>query len=116
MTKKFGDQQRLEHMLTAIDDVLNFTAGVTETEFIQNRMMQFACVRGLEIIGEAANHLTAALRDANPHIPWRAIVGMRNFAAHQYFDVQNQVIWHAVHHDLPALKPQLEQVLTALSA
>lgn len=116
MTKRFGNRQRLEHMLTDLDDVLNFTAGVTENEFIQNRMMQFACVRGLEIIGEAADHLTVPLRDANPHIPWRAIVGMRNFATHQYFDVQNQVIWDAVRRDLPALKPQLEQVLAALSA
>ncbi|UYZ61625.1 HepT-like ribonuclease domain-containing protein [Hymenobacter weizhouensis] len=116
MTKRFADKQRLEHMLTAIDDVLNFTATASETEFIQNRMMQFACVRGLKIIGEAANHLTIAPRDANPHIRWRDVVGMRNFAAHQYFDVQNQVIWDAVRRDLPALKLQLQQVLSALSA
>ena len=69
MTKRFGDKQRLEHMLAAIDDVLTFTLSTTEAEFNQNRMMQFACVRALEIIGEAANHLTPVLRQANAHIP-----------------------------------------------
>ena len=116
MTKRFGDKQRLEHMLTAIDDVLNFTAGSSETDFVRNRMMQFACVRGFEIMGEAANHVSVELREAHPNIAWRDIVGMRNFAVHQYFDVPSTVVWEAARRDLPALKLQLQQVLAALSA
>lgn len=105
MTKKSGDRQRLKHMLTAIDDVLGFTAGVTKAESTQNRMMQFACVRGLEIVGQAANHLSTTLHDVYPQIPWREIVEMRNFAAHQYFAVQSNVIRDAIRQDLPVLKP-----------
>ena len=116
MPKRFGDKQRLEHMLAAIDDILAFTLGATEAEFNQNRMMQFACIRGLEIIGEAANHLTSALRQTNAYIAWPDLIGMRNFAVHQYFDVRNNVLWQTVRQDLPALKPQLQQVYQALSA
>ena len=116
MPKRFGDKQRLEHMLAAVDDILAFTSSTTEAEFIQNRMMQFACVRGLEIIGEAANHLTSALQQTNAHIAWPDLIGMRNFAVHQYFDVRNDVLWQTVRRDLPALKPQLQQVHQALAA
>jgi len=37
---------------------------------------QDAIVHRFMIIGEAASGLSAALRDAHPDVPWRAIIGI----------------------------------------
>ena len=51
-----------------------------------------ALLYDLVVIGEAVNALPADVLDAFPAVPWRAIVGMRNFLAHAYFDVDIDVI------------------------
>lgn len=65
----------------------------------------------IEIIGEAANKVSASLRDAEPEIPWRDIVGMRNRLIHAYFDIEPEFVWETVSRDLPTLVLQVRGIL-----
>ena len=74
-------------------------------------MMQDAVVRQLEIIGEASRQLSDDFREQHDDVPWRAIIGMRNRIAHDYLNIDLDVVWDVVQHDLPDLKRRVHEVL-----
>ena len=79
-----------------------------ETDFRTN----FAVVRALEIVGEAAKRLPMSLREQYPAIPWRGMAGMRDRIIHGYDTVDLQIVWDVVKQDIPEIKPQIQQILT----
>lgn len=62
----------------------------------------------LQIIGEAARRVSDEGRAAHPSIPWSAVVGMRHKVVHDYFGVDEDVVWNTARSELPSL-------ITALS-
>ena len=76
--------QRLHHIILAVQRIRRSMTGVTWEEFAANEDKQGNVVRCLEIIGEAANHVSEEIRAANPDIPWISIRGMRNNLVHGY--------------------------------
>ncbi len=114
MKGKIGNRQRIEHALDAITEIEQYTRGQTLIEFSQNSMMRFACIKQIEIIGEACNHIGASIREALPEIEWRSIVGLRNLLIHEYFGVDTPLIWSVVTVDIPQLKEQLLLILDTL--
>ena len=105
----------LQDILDSIDHIAKDTAGLTEEQFSQTRLVQQAVVRNLEIIGEAVQRIPDDVQSLYPTIPWRKIVAMRNKLIYEYFGLKVAVIWKTVQHDLPELKKELEQVLKDFS-
>ena len=68
----------------------------------------------LGIIGEAANVLSAEIRETYPTVPWRNIVGLRNRIIHDYFGLKTQVITEIILIHLPQLEVQLQLILKDL--
>ena len=58
----------------------------------------------LVIIGEAVRSLPAGICDAEPAIPWRQIVGMRNRLAHEYFRPDHDLVALTIDEPLEALR------------
>jgi len=105
------DRIRLQHMLDAANEALNFTRGRTRRDLDNDRMLVLSLARELEIIGEAASKVSSETRSQNTSIPWLDISGMRNRLVHAYFDVDLDVVWSTVTKDLPVLKADLEKIL-----
>jgi len=105
----------LRDILTATNRALSFVAGVTLDEFLADVEKQFAVTRALEIIGEAARYIPQEIRSEYPHLPWREMVGMRNIVIHNYFGVDETVIWRTVQEDLPILQTAVAQVVAHLN-
>lgn len=101
------DATRLRHMIEAAEEAIGYVGGIEVAEFRGNRPLQHAVVRCIEIVGEAANRLSPALRDSNPRVPWADIIVMRNRIVHAYFDIDVEIVWMTAREDLPVL---LEQV------
>lgn len=80
-------------------------------EFASNIQLQDSVVRRLEIIGEAASHIAEGAALALPDLPWRQMIDMRNFAIHQYWDVDVNIVWETVKHDLPVVVAAIERYL-----
>jgi uncharacterized protein with HEPN domain len=64
------------------------------------------------IIGEAASHVSVEFRDTHPEIPWRQIVGMRNFLIHVYFNVELDIVWSTAIQSVPALIVELQKLIS----
>lgn len=101
----------LEHILDAISNAEQFVEGVTKEEFFENKEKQYAVLRALEIIGEAAKNLSRGLKAKNREIQWRDIVGMRDKLIHGYFGINLNLVWETVKKNLPDLKRQIFKVL-----
>ena len=78
-------------------------------------MMHSACIRQLEIIGEAASRLSDELRRKSTNIEWREIIGLRNILIHDYFGVDLNIIWEIITNDLPKLNIQIRKLKESIS-
>lgn len=114
MKGKPGDRQRLLHIQEAISEIEAYTKDISIKTFLDNSMMRFACVKQIEIIGEAANFITPETKALFSELEWKQIIGMRHILVHEYFGVDFDLIWQVIINDLPILKTKVERVLNSL--
>ncbi len=105
------DTINLHHMLEHAIEAMQVTQGKTRADINNDRVLNLALARLLEIIGEAAGRVSKATREKIPQIPWADIVAMRNRLIHGYDQVDYDILWDAVQNDLPALVNELRKIL-----
>jgi uncharacterized protein with HEPN domain len=93
----------LTDIVEAIEIIRVQMADVTLTAFEADKPKRWVVERGIEIISEASRRLSQALKSRHPDIPWSKVAGIGNVLRHDYQDVANDVLWHVVHENLPAL-------------
>lgn len=71
MKGKIGDRQRLQHILEAIREIQEYISETDLKSFLSNSMMRFACVKQIEIVGEAANYITPETKELFSDLEWR---------------------------------------------
>lgn len=108
---RHDDRARLADMLDHAREALEMAAGRERADLDGDRQFRYALTHLVEIVGEAAAHVSDASRRRHTQIPWTGIVGVRNRLVHGYSDVDLDVLWRIVQDDLPALIPQLENAL-----
>jgi len=99
------------HISDAIREINEYIKNVDFEEFEKKSMIHQACVRQLEIIGEASNRLSEELKFENSKVEWGQIIALRNLLIHEYFGVDTEIIWEVIHNDLPTLAEQINQIL-----
>jgi len=109
-----SDRNRLRHMADAAGDAIEFSAGLTRSDLEDNRQLQFALIRCIEIMGEAAGRISKECRAANAEFPWTSIIGMRNRLIHAYFDIDLDIVWKTVTEELPGTFAQIQKILVSL--
>ncbi|MDA8257274.1 MAG: DUF86 domain-containing protein [Betaproteobacteria bacterium] len=102
------DAVRIRHMIDAAESALDFTRGRTRIDLDKDTMLQFALVRAVEVVGEAASKISAEGRAELPQVRWAAIMVMRNRLAHAYFEIDMDILWITLQQALPALLAQLK--------
>ncbi|WP_309387632.1 HepT-like ribonuclease domain-containing protein [Cerasicoccus frondis] len=98
-----------EDILTALADLEQFTRGQIYDNFTENRLLQAAVEREIEIIGEALvriRNLDQVLFETIPD--GHRIIGMRNIIAHGYDSIDTAIVWHAATTHAPQLKPAIQ--------
>jgi uncharacterized protein with HEPN domain len=101
----------LRHVLDAIARIGKYIDGVDDQTFRDDTLIQDGVIRQLEIIGEAVKHLSPALRETHPRIPWQDIAGTRDVLIHDYFGVNLDEVWVMVKRDIPVLKTEVIAML-----
>ena len=71
--------------------------------FEKDQTFTRAFIRSLEIIGEASKKISSEFKDKYPGIDWRAMAGMRDKLIHDYFGVDNEIVWDVVNNEIPKL-------------
>ena len=111
MREQLRDKERLEHILAAIDRVARYTKDKTFDDLLADDMMYYAVVKNIEMMGEAANMLTSEFQESHPETPWKMVKGMRNYIVHEYFQIDNVVVWDVVTNELSTLREQISLYL-----
>jgi uncharacterized protein with HEPN domain len=115
MRGKLGDEVRLRHIYDAILEIELYVDGKSFSDFMDNSMMRFACVKQLEIIGEASNHVSTDTKNTFSTVEWAQIVGMRNIFVHEYFGIDANLVWEILTNDIPELKERVKEILGGYS-
>ncbi len=107
MRDKIGDNARVSHIIEYINEIETAIEGITYDSFCDNHVLRIAVVKWLEIIGEAANHITDNTRDKYPSVEWHKMIGLRNIFVHEYFRIDYAIIWDAATVFLLNLKKEI---------
>ena len=67
-----NDRARLQHMLENAQLAIEFAEGKTRDDLDTDDQLRLALDRAVEIVGEAACHITDELQVETPEIPWKA--------------------------------------------
>ena len=76
-----------------------------------DRILLFALMRAIEVLGEAAAKVSPETRAMTKDIPWARIVSMRNRLIHAYFDIDHTILWKTATEEIPALLPILREMI-----
>jgi uncharacterized protein with HEPN domain len=106
------DQQSIQDIQQAAQEILSFASGMDQATFAADRRTQAAVLYDIIVIGEAANRLSDDFRQQHSTIPWKNIIGMRNILAHQYDDVDPDEVWKVIHQDISELMAMMAPLLT----
>jgi len=109
---RHDDHVSLQHMLDHAREAVAMIKGKDRKTLDENRMLELALVRLVEMIGEAAARVSHEGQARSPDVPWREVIGMRNRLIHGYDSVDLNVLWDTVEVDLPPLITQLEKALS----
>ena len=98
------DDAYLVDILESAKIALAYVAGKSWDDFSGDIQCQDAVLRRLEIIGEAARHIS-------PQIPWRDMTLLRNLVIHQYDAVDINQVWDTTQHKLTPLVAELSKII-----
>lgn len=99
--------QMRDHAAEAVD----LAQSRTRPDLDENRLLNLALVRLVELVGEAAGRVPVEERARHSSIPWPEIIGMRNRLVHAYDEVDLDLLWQVVRVDPPSLVTELERIL-----
>lgn len=106
------DEFYLSHMLETAQKATNKVRGLSRDAYDRDENLRLALAHLVQILGEAARHVTSETQATHPEIAWREIIGMRHKIVHDYMNLDEDVLWEVVIQDLPPLIAALEQIVS----
>ena len=103
----------MRDILAAVNAIAAYTEGMTYEEFVADARTGER--RGPQPDDHGRVGALDPRRDPGAHraVPWRLMRGVRNVVVHEYFGVDDAILWQTVRGDLPPLAPLLEDVLAS---
>jgi len=104
-------------MAEACERIVVFASGRSDEDLLDREQpYRGAILHQLTILGEAAKHVDAERRSRWPEIPWADITGMRDKLVHYYMGIDERVVIGASRTSVPAILPQLRELLAEMVA
>lgn len=104
-------QERIEDILACAQNVQDFTAGMTFESFLDDPRTIRAVAFEFTTIGEAAGVIPEEIQERYPEVPWGKMRGIRNVLIHEYFRLDEEILWKAAQEDIPALITALKKII-----
>lgn len=101
----------LNDIIESMNRIDIYTKGVDYDSFCNNQMLIDAVIRNLEVIGEASRNIPEEIRNEYNNVPWRKMIGLRNILIHEYFGVDESIIWEIINRDFPETKPLILKIV-----
>lgn len=97
------DESRIADIVLAARRVQRFLEGMSRDDFLSDERTAYAVLHALLLIGEAAIHLSEAFKDRYDTLPWPQISDLRNKLVHEYFVIDQSIVWDITQTDVPEL-------------
>jgi len=114
MRNEYDDFALLYDMLDSARAVKDMMVGITLENYTNDRRTRRAVEREIEIIGEAARKVSDSFKANHPEIPWRRIIGQRHKLAHEYGEIQHEILYQVAIKHIPELIFLLEPLIPPL--
>lgn len=101
----------LEDILAATGKIQRYVNNMDRAAFSSDDKTVDAVVRNIEIIGEASRQLPDDFKDLHAEIPWHKIAGLRNRIVHDYFGIDQEIVWHIVQNEIADLEASIRLLL-----
>jgi uncharacterized protein with HEPN domain len=101
----------LRHIRDEARFLVESTAAVSVDEFIDDSVLKRACVRAIEVIGEATKKVPDDFRALHSQVEWRKMAGMRDRLIHDYFGVDYYIVYQVATEKAPILLKAMEEIL-----
>ena len=103
-------RERFEDILTCARNIESFTAGMSFDAFLDDPRTIRAVAFEFTTMGEAARAIPEEIQKKYPAIPWVKMQGIRNVLVHEYFRLDEEILWNASQNDIPPLIATLENL------
>jgi uncharacterized protein with HEPN domain len=103
-------KERLEDILTCARNIKEFTAGRSLDDFLDDPITVRAVAYEFITMGEAARTVPPDVQEQYPDLPWGKMLGIRNVLVHEYFRLDEEILWKAAMEDIPPLIEVLEKI------
>lgn len=112
MREPLRDRSRLDHILNAIDIILDKSKGLTYESMTSDKILFGGIVYYTMVIGEAAYYLSKPFKEKYNETNWMQITKMRHNLVHGYYQVDPDVVWSVIQDDLVLLREQVTRYIT----
>ena len=103
-------QERIDDILTCAHNIESFTAGMSFNSFLDDPRTIRAVAFEFTTMGEAARAIPEEIQEKYPEVPWGKMQGIRNVLVHEYFRLDEEILWNASQEDIPSLIVALEKL------
>lgn len=101
----------LQDIETSITKILAYTSGFIIEQYETDTKTREAVERNFEIIGEAASRISDHYTQTHTDVEWRILKDFRNFIIHEYFGINNQIVWDTIQFRLPELLQKISRLI-----
>ncbi len=101
----------LEKILNEISIAHSMMGSCTIERFQDDEMVKRAVSMTIINIGELVKNLDMDFREKHPQVPWKAIAGFRDIAAHKYQTLRMEDVYVTAKDELPVLAEEIEAIL-----
>ena len=105
------DSIYLEHIENSLNKIITYSSDINRDAFLENTQLQDACIRQIEIMGEATKRISDTFKEKHPEVPWKDMAGIRDKLIHDYIDVDLNIVYQTVAVDIPNLLPVIDKIM-----
>lgn len=102
---------RIEDILSCARNIRDFTEGMSFDAFLDDAKTIRAVAFEFTTIGEAAHAIPLEIQKQYTDVPWGKMQGIRNVLVHEYFRLDEEILWEASQEDIPPLIAALEKLI-----
>lgn len=116
MSEKRSVHLFIQDVLDAIEKINGYVSGTIDGKGLRSDQKTYdAVLMNFVVIGEAVKNIYDEVREKYPQVEWRKIMDMRNLLAHEYWGVDEKVVWSAIKKDLPKLQGIITKIRDTLT-
>ncbi len=104
-------RELIEDILVCAGNIRNFTAGMSLDEFLSDPRTSRAVAFEFTTMGEAARAVPDDVQKLYPDLPWEKMQAISNVLVHEYFRIDEEILWKASQEEIPPLMALLEEIL-----